>query len=443
MPSGVHRLSLVRIGWARLRMVALAVGIMFACLELSAGGARAVGGLTPVGVHRLSGDVYEYDYLLSTGSGPFHTVGVHRVVQVRDGEPIAAPDGVFLVHGDAWDFNAAFRGGLSPRESVAIFLATKGIDVWGIDLGWTLVPASTTNFSFLKGWGLQRDINDVESGLRLARTIRAHTGSSDDQLALLAWSRGGWIGYGLLNEESQRPPAQHQVRAFIPVDTYFKVSNPTTRAADCGFEASVNQAIESGTYESSDEVDTELGRLAEQAPNDLSPLLGPPFTNLQASLEVGAAVWRLGGVITPWYHYVAGEFPGGTADNLPKGLRYTTVADWNGFLRSASPVETQTLVRDTYRISCSLAPTGPFDDHLSDITVPVLYVGAGGGFGRLGLYSLSLLGSTSVSTHIVSFFPTDQARFDFGHVDLFYASKAAQLAWSPIADWLQAHAPSG
>jgi hypothetical protein len=51
--------------------------------------------------------------------------------------------------------------------------------------------------------------------------------------------------------------------------------------------------------------------------------------------------------------------------------------------------------------------------------------------------------SSSVTTHFVSFIPADQARFDFGHVDLFYALDAAQLVWAPIAAWLQAYAPTG
>jgi hypothetical protein len=441
---GVDWHGLAVTGRARVRTVAaLAAGVVLAWLVLGSSAAQAVQGPVAIGVHRLSGDVYEYDYQLSTGAGPFHEVGVHRVVEVRNGRAIAARDGVFLVHGDAWNFDGAFRGGLSPSESIAVFLATKGIDVWGVDLGWTLVPASTTDFSFMRGWGLQRDINDVESALRFARTIRAQTESSGNQLALLTWSRGGWIGYGLLNEESQMPAAERQVRAFIPVDTYFKVSDPVTRANACGFANSINEAIASGTYENSNETDKLLGRLADQAPNDVSPVFGPPFTNLQASLEFGAAAWRLGGLITPWYHFVAGVFPGGTTDDLPTGLLYTTVEDWNSFLRSASPFETLALVRDTWAISCSLGATGPFDDHLGDITVPVLYVGAGGGVGRAGLYSLSLLGSSSISTQIVSFVPESQARFDFGHVDLFYAGDAAQLVWSPIAAWLQAHSRTG
>jgi hypothetical protein len=406
-----------------------------------AGSARAAVTSAPIAVHRLSGNVYEYDYIIPTGSGIYDRVGVHRLVEVKNGRPIAAPNGVFLVHGDAWDFNAAFVGGDSPSQSVAIYLASKGIDVWGIDLGWTLVPASTTDFSFMQGWGLQRDINDVESAMAFARAVRALTGSSGDKLALMAWSRGGWIGYALLNEESQWPEFVRQVRAFIPVDTYFKVNDPTVRANDCSFEQGVQSEIDSGVYENNNTVVAQLGTLAATAPDAPSPIFGPPYTNLQASLEYGAAAWELGGLLTPFFHYVAGTFPDNNLNDIPTGLVYTGVSRWNAFLASASPFEPLPLIRDTYAISCSPGPTGPFDEHLSDITVPVLYVGAGGGFGRYGLYSLSLLGSGDVSHYIVSFYPPAEAAYDFGHVDLFFAHDAEQLVWTPIYNWLAQHPP--
>jgi hypothetical protein len=66
-------------------------------------------------------------------------------------------------------------------------------------------------------------------------------------------------------------------------------------------------------------------------------------------------------------------------------------------------------------------------------------VGAGGGFGRGDLYTLTLLGSQDVSSLIVSFYPSEQAAFDFGHADLFNAEDAKNLVWKPIYQWLSEH----
>lgn len=419
----------------------LAAAVVCVVGSAAAGPARAASGGEPVGVHRLSGNVYEYDYLVPTGSDVHHRVGLHRVVQVENGRPVSAPNGVFLVHGDIWDFNAAFVGGNLPSESVAVYLASKGIDVWGVDLGWTLVPAGTTDLSFMQGWGLQRDVDDVETAMAFARGVRTLTGSSADKLALMAWSRGGWIGYALLNEESQKPDALRQVHAFIPVDNYFKVNDPKTRAAICSFEQTTDNDVENGIYGYDESVVAQLGTLAQTSPDEPSPIFGPPYTNRQASLTYGAAAFELGDIFTPFYHFVAGTFPDNDINQIPTGLDYTNLSRWNAFLSSGSPFEPSTLLRDTYAITCSPGPTGPFDDHLADVTVPVLYVGAGGGFGRAGLYSLTLLGSKDVSSHIVSFYPPAEAAFDFGHVDLFNARDAQQLVWTPIYDWLADHAP--
>jgi hypothetical protein len=423
----------------------LAFRVLIAVVALGAaagtGTARAAVTPAPVSVHRLSGNVYEYDYMVLTGKGTHDRIGVHRVVEVEHGRPITAPNGAFLVHGDIWNFNGAFVGGTSPDESVAVYLASRGIDVWGIDLAWTLVPAGTTDLSFMQGWGLQHDVNDVETGMAFARTVRALSGSSANKLALMAWSRGGWIGYALLNEESQTPEILRQVRAFIPVDTYIKVNDATTRATLCSYEEATESDIEDGIYGYDESTVAQLGTLAQDDPHGGSPLFGSPYTNLQASLTYGAATFELGALYSPFYHFVAGIFPDNDTSNIPTGLRYTDVSRWNAFLGAARPFESSTLLRDTEAITCSKGPTGAFDDHLADVTVPVLYVGAGGGFGRAGLDSLTLLGSKDITTHIVSFFPPDKAAFDFGHVDLFYARQAQQLVWRPIYDWLAQHPP--
>src|SRR5437899_2799598 len=147
--------------------------------------------------------IYEYSYVISTGNDAHHRVGVHRVVQEEDGSPQPCDQAIFMVHGDIWDFNAAFLKGTSRPDSLPVFLAHRGVDVWRIDLGWTLVPDGTSDLRLMRHWGLQRDIDDLEQALSFARSVRTQTGSPHNRLVLLCCSRGGWIGYGLLNEESQ------------------------------------------------------------------------------------------------------------------------------------------------------------------------------------------------------------------------------------------------
>jgi hypothetical protein len=393
-----------------------------------------------VASHQIVDHIYQYDYVISTGNGPHDRVGVHRVVQEENGQPQPCDQAIFMVHGDLWNFNAAFMRGTSSPDSLPVFLAHRGVDVWGIDLGWTLVPDGTTDFSFMRHWGLQRNIDDIEQALSFARSVRTQTGSPNNRLVLLGWSRGGWMGYALLNQESQERIQDRNVRAYIPVDTWFKVQDPAFRATMCDFADSTAADLAAGIYAYTWDVYIQLGQLAITDPNGVSPILGPPYTNLGASLAVGAAYYQFNppNTYSEFYHFVGGTFPGGNIWGIPDGLVYTTISDWNNLLASASHFEAARIFNDTYTISCGDTRT-PFDDHLHDITVPVFYVGAGGGFGSNGLYTLTLLGSQDVSSLIVSFYPPEQAAFDFGHVDLFHAQNADDLVWSPIYQWLSRH----
>jgi hypothetical protein len=385
---------------------------------------------------RIGTNIYDFDYQLTTGPGKYDHIVVHRVVQLQNGKPIVSNNAVLLTHGDTWNFQQAFLAGNS-KQSIAYYLANESVDVWGIDLAWTLVPSTETDFTFMKTWGMGHDITDMETALTFARKIRNETGSGNGRLNLLAWSRGGWLGYGLLNQESQEQCAQRQVKGYISVDNFFKTDSKTSQNVECSYEASENGQIQKGVYEENTGPTQLFGEYAVHDPNGPSVLLGSKYTNLQASLVLGAAVYQFGPNSTPYFHFVGGYFPHGINDT-PNGLAYSNIGQWNGFVIGSSYYEPYRLLAETDGITCGDANL-PFDKHLKDIAVPIHYVGAGGGFGSYGLYTLSLLGSTDVSNHIVSLFPPEKAALDFGHVDLFYADNAPKLAWNDILAWLKGH----
>jgi hypothetical protein len=393
----------------------------------------------PVRATQISANVYEFYYLLTTGAGKHDHIGIHRVTQVANGKPVPSNNAVLLVHGDAWNFDQAFMRGVS-RRSIGAYLASNGIDVWGIDLAWTLVGSGEADFTFMKSWGMQHDIDDIERALSFARQVRTQTGSDGGRLALLGWSRGGWLGFGLLNQESQQSCSNRQVKAWVPVDNLFKTNSSSSQAFLCSLQADYVQEIASGVYNANG--GQQLQDVAVQAiesPYRTSVYIGSPYTNLTWSLTVGAAPYQYANHFTPYFHYVGGTFPNDDFQAIPNGLSYSNVADWNAFETGPSPYEPFQLLAEASAITCGDDPNLPFDKHLNDITVPVFYVGAGGAFGSYGLYQLSLLGSTDVSNQVVSFYPPDQQAFDFGHVDLFYAEDAQDLLWSNILQWLQKH----
>jgi hypothetical protein len=81
----------------------------------------------------------------------------------------------------------------------------------------------------------------------------------------------------------------------------------------------------------------------------------------------------------------------------------------------------------------------PYDDNLSRIEIPVLYVGAAGAAGEYGLYILDLLGSQDKQACIVRLLDPGYEAADFGHFDLLLAVNAVDLAWNPILNWLKTH----
>jgi pimeloyl-ACP methyl ester carboxylesterase len=381
----------------------------------------------------LTADVAEYSFTVRVGSGPYDRIGVHRVVkETAPNVPVHASRAVFMAPGDIWNFRAAFEGRANP---IPVFLAENGIDVWGIDYRWTFVPASVTDLSFMKTWGLDQDAHDLGAAIGIARVTRALTGSGLGKIFLLGWSRGGQIGYAYLSDETRLPPALRQVRGFIPVDIYLKTDVPDLQARACQREQASEAAIAQGSYAAtSGGLIEAIGNAAVADPNGASAVV-PGFTNRQAGLFVGEETFALLGGLepVPFYHFTGGTFD---ANGIPTGLLYSNDQDLFHFEIASSPYQPNRELADADKSTCGQHDV-PFDDHLGQIKVPVLYIGAGGGFGQFGVYTTTLLGSTDVTIHITSLNPIRLA--DFGHADLFQANNAQALVWQPILDWVRAH----
>ncbi|HEX2224685.1 MAG TPA: hypothetical protein VHN15_10815 [Thermoanaerobaculia bacterium] len=402
-------------------------------------------GVTQVTRRVLIGQIAEYSFQVRVGTGPHDVIGVHRVVrEVRPNVPARTTKSVMLAHGDAWGFDAAFlASAASPSvpdaRALPIFLARNGMDVWGIDFRWALVPAGTTNFAFMEDWDTETDARDLGVALGIARISRRLTGSPLGKMHLLGWSRGAITGYAYLNAETQLPLWLRQVSGFIPVDIFLKTDVEELREAACERYLALEANLEQGVYHNETGVlFSTLGTLAKTDPTGISPVLaGSGLTNLQAALLVGAATFQFANPV-PFYHFVGGTFD---AQGVPTGLRYTDVPAWLDFISGASPYQPNRLVADTEAAICddpAIADVS-FDDRLDRIRVPVLYVGAGGGFGQYGVYTTTLLGSRDVTSHVVSVVPADQRLFDLGHADIFHARDAQTRFWQPILSWLQAH----
>ena len=266
--------------------------------------------------------IVHYTYDLALGPGQFDVIRLHRVVRERRPHaPIDTEDAIFLLPGAPNAFAEIFVEPLISSaapwdQSVAIFLAKHDIDVWGMDYAWALVPATTTDFGFMKDWGLAKEIRFAERGLSAARSLRASTGQGDGKLDLLGFSYGVVLGYAVAADETQWPRGRRNVKGFIPVDYYIKTNDEAVRVANCQDIPYEQGLLDAAAYQNAVGLFFEqFGGLAKSAPNDPSPFYGA-LTNYQFALYAGASDDGGG-------HLVGGFFD---ASGIPTGLRFTDPA---------------------------------------------------------------------------------------------------------------------
>lgn len=374
------------------------------------------------------------------GPGAHDVFRIHRVVRERFAwRPIRTDKTLFLLHGDVVGFVEFILGAASadlPDEhGLAVFLAAEDVDVWGIDQPWVLVPSTETDLSFFANWGMQFNVNCLRRGLAIARAVRAITGSGGAPINLLGYSSGAITTYAYMNEETTRPGWLRHVSGFVVLDIAYKYDRSVPELEQgrqnlCAFAQFYRDLLAQGGYDlGGGAYFYALGSLAATDPSGPSPLL-PGLTNLQAALWAGSVPDPV--TFVPWYHYVAGVFEGG----LPVDLRFSSIPAWLDFLQAVAPYEPTSFGIDYCDILCDEIDT-PFDDRLGDIVNPVLYVGANGGFGRAGHYTLDLLGSTDKEIVNVSLAPPEA--LDFAHVDLSIAENAPAVVWPSILSWIEDH----
>jgi pimeloyl-ACP methyl ester carboxylesterase len=425
------------------------LGIGISCLVLSAAltlpmPARA-DGFSPVPLEIVYSDRTElgdglahYRYDAVVGSGKYDMVRIHRIVrEARPNKPVRTRDAVMILHGNPGSF-AGFvapmvTGSSELDHSIAIFLARQDIDVWGMDFGWALVPLEETDFDFMGEWGLAKDVAHAEAALTFARSVRVDTGQGNGKLHVLGFSYGGQVGYTLLGNETVQPRGLRNAKGMIVIDVGVKLEDEADRAFYCAM-AQIDQAsLESHQYVNDiGSLFNLAAYLASSAPDGMSPII-EGLTNWQTVLFIGASTELITG---QFWHMVGGNLD---EYGIPSSLRFT---DDQLFVATVgmtfAPYYPVRIDFDTEQMMCGEVDT-PLDDGLAQITVPILHVGAKGGFGPSAYASTTFTASRDVTTITVQRLPDSDEAMDFGHVDTVLARDAETLVWQPILDWIMAH----
>lgn len=254
----------------------------------------------------ITDDIVHYAFEIAITDTEYNKVGLHRVVkETAPGVPIKTYHTLFYQHGDAKNFTGMILPGQrSPNTpddfGLAVYLAENGVDVWGIDQAWTLVPAEVTDHSFMADWGLDRQVQDLRVAMAVARSLRYWTGNGVGRMLLAGYSSGVATGFATVNLEADRPMMHRQVKGFIPIDL---VINSEDEGIKLTAEADYNrltEMVDNGQY--GEFIPFALvGNLARTAPSGDSPVI-PGATNAQAALLMGAGPFVSGST----FHYLAG-----------------------------------------------------------------------------------------------------------------------------------------
>ena len=391
----------------------------------------------------IVGDVYGYQFIIPVGTSPNAALRIHRVVRERAPFlPRPTTSAIMMLHGDFATFVTNFAPSLgnpaSPSTGISVWLAQRGIDVWGVDRRWTL-PAPDGDISDLGEMGLVQEMDDIGKALAFARGVRFITDASLAKMMLAGFSRGGQLTYAYASAEAAKPAAQRHLKGIVPLDVYLKTAPEDSDIRDffCSIAPQEYDLVAEGVTDADNSLQIGLGAnfLADPgAPTPFTDFFPPGFTNRQAFLAIAARTFRFFPA-TPFYHLTAASFG---ADGRPAALTEsaeTVIADWyagspfhSAFLESA----------DTDSLVCDQPPFAA-DVPLSRIRVPLLLIAAAGGYGAHALYTTTLVSSTDVSTILIQRKPDDEIAEDFGHGDILFARDAPQLAWQPLLSWLRAH----
>lgn len=375
----------------------------------------------------LGAGIVHYQFKVRMGEGEFDIVRIHRVIrESRPYHPIPTKGDVFMVHGAFTGFDGTFftagmeSSDINAKTSSPFYLASKNIDVWGIDMGWTMVPDESSDFSFMEGWGYEKDADHTLQAMRIARIVRGMTGQGCSALNLLGHSSGNTVAYAAANIETQENnKRKRHVKGIISMDNAFKVLDGDS---GCEFAMEVEAEIAGGKFEN--DFGGFFKLLADLALGDSdgpSPIF-EGFTNIQAFRYAFYGNDILG------FHLYGGNLQGPFYSDEMRNLRF--ISNFSTFMPNL-------LWQEIDAVNCTSMDVS-IDDYLHLITVPILYIGAGGGSGaEAGYYTSSLTASSDITNQLVSL--NSDPLLDFGHNDLLAGDNADQLVWSNLRNWLKNH----
>lgn len=393
----------------------------------------------------LKDDIYKYEIIVKVGNDEHDKIGIYRVVKERfPWRPIRTEDGMMLLHGSGFNFDLAYLpstvvDAFDPDQSMALYLAENDIDVWGLDLRWTFIPDDAVDLSILRGQNIALELQDLNLALQIMRISRRMTGSGYDEVILAGHNLGAILTWAHANGETQKHKRFKHVKGIIALDALYKTDDPVLSGYAYNRYNLYQDLNAAGVYFEKDVLMFKAAAsMAKYYPDQPSQMV-PGFTNEQTFVFFVSAMYAT--FITPWepytpyFHYCAGVF---NEYGIPIGFQFAptnaivdTIMGVPSYVSNVDIMDQEAILSDVVE--------NPYDDYLGEIDLPILNISCAGGYAEYAQYVNSLTASTDVTSLVIRLYPQGYEAIDFGSTDLLYASNAEQLAWQPMAAWVETH----
>lgn len=347
--------------------------------------------------------------VIQVGHNELNRFTMHRVVKVNENHRPLSPrllkGPIILLPGGACNFDSYLIG--PDGESLATYLALKGMDVYGYSpRGRGLEPGYCDNHdcSAMKDWGFKTYVKDIEfirkkaARLHHKRPIAAGLSLGAMQsIAAINKKPNGWSGAilweGTLYYDS-------------PVKELFTDVCANFRAL-----------WESGVYydDQAYPVLKAMVSLDQYDPDGESPF-APGMTNSQFFLFFITMPHNPPDGEAPNYTYAGGD--------MVNGLYFMDKDLLLPFAMQMNDYEPIAVFRD---YMCGLAGERTFTDRLHMFRGPILSMQAGLGFGAYAEYNLELFGTNDITRYIQP---------EFGHADFGVAKDYVNVVCLPVWNWI-------
>jgi pimeloyl-ACP methyl ester carboxylesterase len=354
--------------------------------------------------------VGKYEIIIQVGHNELNRFTMHRVVKLDESnqplKPCLLKGSFILLPGGGCNFESYLLG--PDGQSLATYLALKGIDVYGYSpRGRGLVTGfcDNNNCSSMKTWGIKSYIEDIEY-IRKKVTRLHHKRPVVGGLSL-----GAMLTIAAVNKKPKAYAGAILWEGTLYYDSPVKELFTDT----CAYYKALWQ---SGQY-----YDNEmypfvklLVYLNYYDPDGPSPLAGG-MTNREFFLFF----------ITSPHEPPEGEAPGYTyaAGDMVNGLYYTDEDMLFPFAMQINDYEPIGIFRD---YMCGLAGERTFTNRLELYNGPILSMQAGLGFGSYAEDNLALFGTTDITRYIQP---------EFGHSDFGTPKNYTDIICKPIWAWME------